>query len=155
MLRVLVTRQVIPFLKGQVAMATSNLDGGKFRSWGTNPVTSPKATSLNRGRTPRLPCSYKFPGWCFFFCIGSDLFQQRRGLEGILVHFYQFHLSPHFLNGRGASPSAVHRFFFFFRGELLDEGSMVLILSGLRHKQRFCFEIDESLNITTIMCWCV
>lgn len=30
MLRVFVTRQVITFLKGQVAMAISNLDGGKL-----------------------------------------------------------------------------------------------------------------------------
>ena len=118
-------------------------------------MTSPKATSLNRGRTPRLPSSTSFQvGVFFFFRIGSDLFQQRRGFEGILVHFYQFHLSPHFLNGRGASPSAIHRFFFPGGGGTShrEHGSYSL---WLRHKQRFCFEIDVSLNITTIMCWCV
>ena len=116
-------------------------------------MTSPKASIFKAGNNPQDFHLLQVSRLVFFFVL-AQICSSNAGLEGILVHFYQFHLSPHFLNGRGASPSAIHRFF-FSRGELLEEGSMVLILSGLRHKQRFCFEIDVSLNITTIRCWCV
>ena len=74
-------------------------------------MTSPKASIFKAGNNPQDFHLLQVSRLVFFFVL-AQICSSNAGLEGILVHFYQFHLSPHFLNGRGASPSAIHRFFF-------------------------------------------